>query len=647
MLRNAGNFSSMTSQRVIFGRNYSTVYPPTSYVPNNEDGSMPLKTLERGFVFGYNGEAVNNVYFVSETQIVYTVASLCVIHDIQSNTQSYFDGHSTLVTCLDFNLITRRCASGQRDPKGAEKPPVLIWSIDNPHKTIETLRFHKRYIIATKFNTKGDILVSIGADSNHCIAVWRNLVLESHITYGRSPPESLGSCCDMFHITCDGALKLLDATQNPALLAPGLSTREGICAVLVGPSGSGLSLSLDSRVFVLTGSATTGAGLEIPTQPRCAAWLNDTTAVLGCDKSCVVAVEVKPSLKILWKATYSHGPPRSFIAITCFGSRIVVGSSRNTLHLIEGGGFADSPIQKSHMGEVWAMALHPKKTLCATASDKGDVLFWDLAKHAPLSGRNIHAEEPVYSLAFSPNAGELFACGMEAGYLSVATFPDFTTLFARRLSRDHSERISDVRFSPNEKLLAAASWDQKIYILRVHGVNITLAGALVGNSASPTGIQFSADSRYLMATSKDTQILYWSTQTGKRVTFSGAFRDVKWQEGWSCPIGWPVLGVWGDDRYDETDVNTVHQAGSLMCIGDDYGGVKLFRYPCPVVKPQYREFKGHYAAVTRVMFAPDRQHVMSVGGMDKALIIWRVKEVPKVVDGGGRKELIKRQWTNI
>ena len=635
----------MTSQRVIFGRNFATVYPPTTYQPSDDDGLIPSKTLERDYVFGYNGDVVNNICFVSESKIVYTVASLCVIHDIQTNTQSHFDGHNTLVTCLDYNPATRRCASGQRDPKGAEKPPVLIWSVDDPTKTIETLRFHKRFIIATRFNTKGDILVSIGADSNHCIAVWRNLVLQGHIPYGRSPPETLGSFNDMFTITCDGALKFLDTTQTPLLLTPGLSPKGGICSVLVGPSG-GLALSLDSKVFSLIGTAAAGAGLEFQSQPRCAAWLNDTTAVLGCDKSTVYAVQLVPTLKVLWRCSYGHGQPRAFTSISCFGSRVAVGSDRHTLHVIQNQAFTDHVTQKSHLGEVWAMALHPKKTLCATASDKGDILFWDLKNKAPLSGRNLHAEEPVYSLAFSPS-GEFFATGMEAGYLSVTTFPDFTTLFARRLSRDHSERISDVKFSPDEKLLAAASWDQKIYLLRINGVKITLAGALSGNSSSPTGIQFSADSRYLMSSSKDTQVLFWSTQTGKRVTFSGAFRDVKWQEGWSCPLGWPVIGVWGDDRYDETDVNTVSQAGSLLCIGDDYGGVKLFRYPSPVAKPVYREFKGHFAAVTRVMFTPDRQHVMSVGGMDRALICWKVKEFPKESEDAESQALIKRKWTNI
>lgn len=97
-------------------------------------------------------------------------------------------------------------------------------------------------------------------------------------------------------------------------------------------------------------------------------------------------------------------------------------------------------------------------------------------------------------------------------------------------------------------------------------------------------------------------------------------------------LGWPVIGIWGDDRYDGSDVNTVCQSrapeASYLAIGDDYGTVKLFRFPCPVLSPEYKEYTGHASHVTAVRFS--RSNVLvSLGGDDHSICQWSLQDPGK------------------
>ncbi|XP_029087447.1 echinoderm microtubule-associated protein-like 6 [Monodon monoceros] len=63
-------------------------------------------------------------------------------------------------------------------------------------------------------------------------------------------------------------------------------------------------------------------------------------------------------------------------------------------------------------GELWALALHPKKPLAVTGSDDRSVRLWSLADHALIARCNM--EEAVRSVAFSPDGSQL-ALGMKDG----------------------------------------------------------------------------------------------------------------------------------------------------------------------------------------------------------------------------------------
>lgn len=58
--------------------------------------------------------------------------------------------------------------------------------------------------------------------------------------------------------------------------------------------------------------------------------------------------------------------------------------------------------------------------------------------------------------------------------------------------------------------------------------------------------------------------------------------------------------------------------------------VKLFKYPSVNEKSEFKAYKGHSSHVTRVRFSYDDNHLLSIGGNDKTLIIWTTDLVNKL-----------------
>ena len=72
---------------------------------------------------------------------------------------------------------------------------------------------------------------------------------------------------------------------------------------------------------------------------------------------------------------------------------------------------------------------------------------------------------------------------------------------------------------------------------------------------------------------------------------------------------------------DGSDINSVDRAPNfrVQATADDFGYVKLFKYPCPVEKSGFTCYAGHSAHVTKVRFHHKLDYLFSTGGGDKAI----------------------------
>ena len=91
--------------------------------------------------------------------------------------------------------------------------------------------------------------------------------------------------------------------------------------------------------------------------------------------------------------------------------------------------------------------------------------------------------------------------------------------------------------------------------------------------------------------------------------------------------GWHVRGLWPEGA-DGTDINACARSNTggreLIVTSDDFGKVKLFRYPCIVPYSDHKPYSGHSSHVTNCGFSHNDSVVLSAGGEDRALFQWEV-----------------------
>lgn len=124
----------------------------------------------------------------------------------------------------------------------------------------------------------------------------------------------------------------------------------------------------------------------------------------------------------------------------------------------------------------------------------------------------------------------------------------------------------------------------------------------------------------VMINSQANELMFISTE-GKTQVSASSTKDVEWAS-FTCIFGWPVQGIW--PGLDYTDVNAVDRSrnGLLLATGDDFGQVKLFKYPCVQEQSAFNEHYGHSSHVTGVKFTANDTFVISTGGNDKTVLVW-------------------------
>lgn len=219
-----------------------------------------------------------------------------------------------------------------------------------------------------------------------------------------------------------------------------------------------------------------------------------------------------------------------------------------------------------------------------------------------------------------------------------------------------------LRFSPDGRVLAAATRDKQVHLLMTE-LNFRRLGTCRGHCGAVVRLDFSRDGRFLQTNDTAREILYWEVLTAKQVG-SDVFlscansaqsdqnrssqhtqirnptvtRELQWNS-WTALYGWPVQGIWNggggninpDGSVDETPMKGSQSLSALPVVArshdectlavGDIKRVRLFRYPC-LNGATARSYFAHASALTGVTFLADDQRVISSGGNDLCLYQW-------------------------
>ncbi|KAG5285153.1 hypothetical protein AALO_G00000110 [Alosa alosa] len=227
-------------------------------------------------------------------------------------------------------------------------------------------------------------------------------------------------------------------------------------------------------------------------------------------------------------------------------------------------------------------------------------------------------EEPIRCAAVSTDGIHL-ALGMKDGSFTVLRVRDMTEVVH---VKDRKEAVQELKYSPDGAYLAVGSNENAV---DVYGVvqRYKKVGECSGSVSFITHMDWSTDSKYLQTNDGTSRRLFYRMPSGKEVTNREELKLVQWAS-WTCVLGSEVNGIW--PKYSEiNDINSVDAnfSSQVLVTADDYGLVKLFRYPCIRKGAKCRKYLGHSAHITNARWSHDYQWVITIGGADHSVFQWK------------------------
>uniref|UniRef100_A0A8C6PPY8 EMAP like 5 n=1 Tax=Nothobranchius furzeri TaxID=105023 RepID=A0A8C6PPY8_NOTFU len=590
------------------------------------DRTAPNCHLRLEWVYGYRGhQCRNNLYYTAAKEIVYFVAGVGVVYNTREHKQKFYLGHNDDIISLALHPERVLVATGQV----GKEPYICVWDSYNV-QTVSILKdVHTHGIACLAFDLEGQCLVSVGLDSKNTICVWdwrRGKVLAAapghtdrifDIAWDLYQPNKLVSC-GVKHIKfwslCGNAL-----TPKRGVFGKSGDLQTILCLACAKDEVT-YSGALNGDIYVWKGinlmRTIQGAhGSGIFSMNAC----EEGFATGGRD-GCVRLWDLnfKPITVIDLRETDQGYKGLSVRSVCWRGDHILVGTQDSEIfEVVVHDRNKPFLIMQGHCeGELWALAVHPTKPLAMTGSDDRSVRIWSLIDHALIARCNM--EEPIRCAAVSTDGIHL-ALGMKDGSFTVLRVRDMTEVVH---IKDRKEAIHELKYSPDGAHLAVGSNENSVDI---YGVvqRYKKVGECIGSNSFITHMDWSTESKFLQTNDGSGRRLFYRMPSGKEVTNKEELKLVQWAS-WTSVLGPEVNGIW--PKYsDINDINSVDANfnNQVLVTADDYGLVKLMRYPCIRKGAKFKKYLGHSAHITNVRWSHDYQWVITIGGADHSVFQWK------------------------
>uniref|UniRef100_A0AAR2KFA6 HELP domain-containing protein n=1 Tax=Pygocentrus nattereri TaxID=42514 RepID=A0AAR2KFA6_PYGNA len=610
---------------------------PEKLLKNNITKKKKIE-LALDHVFGYRGfDCRNNLHYLNDgADIIFHTAAAAVIQNLSAGTQSFYLEHTDDILCLTVNQHPKYqniIATGQI----GLAPSIHVWDAMSK-QTLSVLRCsHAKGVGYVNFSATGKLLLSVGVDPEHTITVWR-------WQEGSKVSSKAGHSDRIFVVEFrpDSDTQFVSVGIKHikfwTLVGGSLLYKKGVIgAVEDGRMQTMLSVAFGANNLTFTGAingdvyvwrdhflvrvvakAHTGPVFTMYTTLR-----DGLIVTGGKERPTKEGGAVK-----LWDQEMRRcrafqletGLPVESVRSVCRGKgKILVGTKDGEIIEVGEKNAASNTMINGHtQGRIWGLATHPSKDVFISASDDGTIRIWDLADKKLLN--KVSLGHPAKCTAFSPN-GEMLSIGMENGEFIVLLVSSLTVWGKKR---DRSVAIQDIRFSPDNRLLAVGSVESAVdfYDLTL-GPSLNRIGYCKDIPGFVIQLDFSADSKFIAVSTGNYKRQAHEVPSGKVVVEQAITERITWAS-WTSVLGDEVLGVWPRNA-DKADVNcaSVSHAGLNVVTGDDFGLVKLFDFPCPEKFAKHKRYFGHSAHVTNIRFSYDDKYVISVGGNDCSVFVWR------------------------
>ncbi|XP_071565709.1 echinoderm microtubule-associated protein-like 2 isoform X6 [Temnothorax nylanderi] len=628
------------------------LYVPTSMMESydlHKVSTPPQSKLKLDWVYGYRGrDCRSNLHLLPTGEIVYFVAAVVVLYNMEEHSQRHYLGHTDDVKCIAIHPNKLVVATGQvcgTDRRDA-MPHIRIWnSVSLTTLSVIGNGEFDGSICCLSFSKAdgGNYLCAIDETSDHNISIWdwQKSDRGTKVTETKCSVDTV--VCAEWHplernqiVSCGKGHVSFWSLDNGGMLYKRMGIFESrdkpryVTCVAFNQNGDVLTGDSNGNIIVWTRGTNTISRLvrnlhEGSIFSICV--LKNGNIITGGGKDGKI-LYFDASLNLTGEEAQIED---HFGGIRTLsegrGTQLLIGTTRNCI-LVGEIDMGFNPAMLGHAEEVWGLAAHPTLPQFATAGHDRLLQMWDSLSHTVVWSKDIG--EQAQSIAFSPD-GSIIVVGCVSGkWLAI----DSETRELYTHHSDGSEPIQVVQFSPDGSLLALGSRDNYIYIYQVNedATKYSRVGRCMpkrirrhgGHSSFLTHLDWSVDGQYLRSNSGDYELLYWNPGVCRQIPQSSMLRNVDWATH-TCVISFETIGIWPEGA-DGTDVNNCTRSGDgkLLATGDDFGKVKLFSHPACQPKSLYHSYGGHSSHVTNVSFLQDDSRLVSTGGGDTSVLQWIV-----------------------
>lgn len=622
----------------------NAVTAPSNYKYKAGDEESPDAVLELDHVYGYRcNDCRNNLsYCMDGENLQFHTAAVGIVHNIPENKQTHvFENTDDIISmafCGDL------CATGEI----GTKPVISLWDSSNLKVYGNIASVLTKGVGHLAFSNDGKKLAALSVENPPMLAVFdvEKWKAGEHRRVGNADPP-----CLIVKIQGPNDI-IFDMTWNKFHDKVVISTKRDVHWVnitrKVTDTGSGwdlkdkcstLSLGLiDDDIFGCTIRGTIVRWKSIMFEKEIKA--HKGAIYCSCDwkrsdKNQVLTGGADGFIRF-WNNTLEqineinctvlHSVCHKIRAISVHPTeeKLLAGTRGGEIFELEMKNKKPKVIINSHYkGELWGQSIHPKKNHFVTVGEDFFLSKWDMDLRKQIG--HYHMEYQACAVQYN-NKGTHFIVGCRNGKALIfddAGKSDHLKPLDKCLPGDRFKELTEFKFSTDDKQLAVGGMDARIFIH--NGETWEYLRVLKGHHATINYIDFSVDGKFQHSVDTSYSLLYWNVIEGKlQPNGVELLKDEVWKT-WTTTLGWATKGIWPACS-DGSDINACSRShnNKYISTADDFGKVKLFKYPQPNNKAQYQKFIGHSAQVTNVKFSWNDTHVITTGGEDKAIFQWKL-----------------------